>query len=396
MMEPFLMLPRSETVPTAAPASRSRHVPALDGIRGIAILSVMLLHAQMIWKEPGPGGWLGSIAELGQHGVVLFFVLSGFLITGILDDARDGPHYFRNFYARRALRIFPLYYLFLVLAFYVQPHLVHKPDIAAQFRPWFWLYGSNFLIARNGFLATSPINLNVTWSLAIEEQFYIVWPLIVFWFRGRSLRVICLLTVACSTLFRMGAFLLHADLVSIYVLTPSRLDALALGAWTALLLRDGRGLPDVWTRKYGPLGAVAIVVAVASFLAASRFPENETLLFLAWVVGLLAFSISFAALLLHVSLAGPEDRWVQALSFYPLRLYGKFSYFLYLFHWAILRFCALALNHGEARDVGRFGGLSWLVFVIAVFLVPLIPALLSWHFFEKPLLHLKRFFPARG
>jgi peptidoglycan/LPS O-acetylase OafA/YrhL len=371
-----------------------RHVPALDGIRGLAVLAVILVHAQIIWRVEGPGGWLRSIAELGQHGVVLFFVLSGFLITGILDDSRDSRHYFRNFYARRALRIFPLYYLFLVIAFFVQPHVVHKPDVAAQYRTWFWLYGSNFLIGRIGFLPTSPVNLNVTWSLAIEEQFYIVWPLVVLLFRGIALRRICLWIVCGSTLFRLCTELLHLNLVTIYVLTPSRLDALALGAWTALALRDAKCMTGFWIRNRGPIGIAAIAAAAISFVAASRFPDARAIQTIAWSAGLLALSISFSALLVHVSLARPAGLLVRVLSLEPLRLYGKVSYFVYLFHWSILRSCALAIRPDDVPAASRFGAFSGMVFIAAALVAPLVPAWCSWHIFEKQFLKLKRFFPS--
>lgn len=231
-------------------------------MRGLAILAVMLLHAQMIWGD-GAITWFRAVSEVGQHGVDLFFVLSGFLITGILNDSRESPHYFRNFYIRRVLRIFPLYYLFLVIAFYVQPHLVHKPDVAEGHHAWFWLYGSNFLIARDGWFPTSPFNVNLTWSLAIEEQFYIVWPLIVFLFRGTALRRICVGIIIGSTLFRLGGELAHAGIVAVYNLTPSRLDTLAFGSWTALAIRDPGCWKLFWTRHRKVLGSVAFAVAVA-------------------------------------------------------------------------------------------------------------------------------------
>lgn len=371
----------------------ARHITALDGIRGLAILAVMFDHAQIIW-DGASVGWWRAFTELGQHGVDLFFVLSGFLITGILDASRESEHYFRNFYLRRALRIFPLYYLFLAIAFFVQPHLVHKPDVAAGYRAWFWLYGSNFLISRHSWFETSPFNVNLTWSLAIEEQFYIVWPMIVLLFRGAALRRICIGVVCFSTLFRLCAELMHTGIVSVYVLTPSRLDALALGAWTVLALRDPAYQGAFWIKNRLPIGIAALTVGVIASLCASRFPETRGLQEAAQVADMLAFAIGFAALISEAALVGSSTVAVKVLSNPLLVQYGKLSYFIYLFHWPVMRICTLAIRYHDVPGTGRFGVLSGPIFWVLAFFLPLLPAWISWQIFEKQLLKLKRFFPA--
>jgi len=151
-------------------------MPALDGVRGLAIVLVMISHV-VIGLRPGGGFDTGviEVARSGWMGVDLFFVLSGFLITGILLDARNGPHYFRNFYIRRTLRIFPLYYGILVAVFVITPFLV--PDVRDQSwfsgvhenRIWFWTYTSNLLLAIDGTWEATPI-LGGFWSLAVEES----------------------------------------------------------------------------------------------------------------------------------------------------------------------------------------------------------------------------------
>lgn len=378
---------RTVWIPTRV-NSPSKHVPALDGVRGLAVLAVMIDHMQIIWG--GPDGWFRAIPELGQHGVDLFFVLSGFLITGILDESRESKSYFRNFYGRRALRIFPLYYLFLLLAFYVQPRLVHKPDVAAGQHAWFWLYLSNFFFAARSWLETPPFNLNLTWSLAIEEQFYIVWPLVVLLFRGKALRRICIGIVCGSVVFRLCAALMGTGVVAIYVLTPSRLDALAIGAWAVLALRDPDCLKGFYVRNRRSLGIAALAIGVVVSVAGSLlwFPAY------AEAIDFTVLAIAFSTLLLSASLAAPGTVLVRILSLAPLREYGKLSYFLYLFHWPVMRMCTLAIRVHDVPGSGRFGSFSGFVFLVCAFLLPLIPAWLSWHLFEKQILKLKRYFPS--
>jgi peptidoglycan/LPS O-acetylase OafA/YrhL len=369
-------------------SNSSKHVPALDGIRGLAVLLVMVDHMQIIWG--GTSSWFRAIPELGQHGVDLFFVLSGFLITGILDDGRESKSYFRNFYIRRALRIFPLYYLFLFIAFYLQPRLVHKPDIALGEHSWFWLYLSNFFFASRGWLETSPFNLNLTWSLAIEEQFYIVWPLIVLLFRGQTLRRICLWIICGSVLFRLCVAAMGTGVVAIYVLTPSRLDALAIGAWSVLALRNPPSLRGFYIRNLRPIGNAALAIGIAVSIWGSLVQSS------AWAeaIDLIALAVAFSTLLISASLAGSETILVKVFSLAPFREYGKLSYFLYLFHWPVMRICTLLLRIHDVPGTGRLGSLSGLVFFVGALILPLIPAWISWHLFEKQILKLKRYFPS--
>ncbi|MGH7179181.1 MAG: acyltransferase family protein, partial [Tepidisphaeraceae bacterium] len=165
------------------------HVPALDAVRGVAILSVMVFHFA---AEAADGSAVANaflrVSVLGRCGVDLFFVLSGFLITGILYDTRDSERYFRTFYARRILRIFPLYYgTIAVLAVFV-PFVLrmdiaeHRPFVANQH--WLWLYLTNFAQAFGHPEAMG--RLGHLWSLAIEEHFYLAWPLVIFFFNRES------------------------------------------------------------------------------------------------------------------------------------------------------------------------------------------------------------------
>ena len=160
----FLSEPRTHTI-----------IPALDGLRGIAILLVLIHHLTIYRPEGGLDSWIAAVPLFGWCGVNLFFVLSGFLITGILLDTRDSPVFYRSFFARRVLRIFPLYYGVLFLGFVLAPLLLPMPDAYGRHQLWLWTYLANFAMP---FGKGEPA-FSHFWSLCVEEQFYLVWPFLV-------------------------------------------------------------------------------------------------------------------------------------------------------------------------------------------------------------------------
>src|SRR5436190_1162893 len=195
-------------------AAAPPRLPALDGVRGIAALMVMSFH---YWDGAG-SRW----PALGQTGVDLFFVLSGFLITRILLAARDSPGYFRNFYARRALRILPLYYGFLAVHQLLLPRLQGRESPPFARAWWFWVHLQNIPTTFPGLIADGP---GVYWSLAVEEHFYLVWPVLVLVVPSRWLPRVAGAVIVLALAAR-ALFLFALDL-PVDTFTACRMDAIA-------------------------------------------------------------------------------------------------------------------------------------------------------------------------
>ena len=329
------------------------HVPALDGLRGIACLLVIPGHAQVFI-----GGWIG---------VDIFFVLSGFLVTGILIRAREAPHYFLNFYARRTLRIFPLYYAFLAATLVAGPWITGRPSGVDSV--WFWTYLANWHIGLHG--ESVPQTLAHLWSLAIEEQFYLFWPLVVWRMPVRRLRTLCVaLAVMALALRTLLAF--HGTSISaLYVMTPTRLDTLAVGSWLAL--RPPKVVTSKrWTNIVLVGGVTASVLVLWPHGGGYRGVAVAT-------IGLTAIAVSAGALV-AIAVAG-RGVIASALEWTPLRVAGKYSYAAYLMHVQV------------SLMVQRFGGGHGLLAAIATIIITFAIAGVSWRVFEAPILSLKRFFP---
>lgn len=375
------------------------HVPALDGIRGLAILAVMIYHQTVMTSDTAADQVARRVAESGWCGVDLFFVLSGFLITGILLEAKGSPHYLRNFYARRVLRIFPLYYAVLIFSVGLLPLIPHPK--AANFgriageEGWYFAYLQNYVMAlreRVGRGAFQHGILDVTWSLAIEEQFYIVWPFVVLLLRPRALLRLCVAVVASSLALRIAAFAWDWPAISVYVATPTRLDGLAAGAFCAVAVRQAGGVARLlpWCRALGIVSGIALL---AVWLAPNGYSYESHL---TATVGYTLLAVCFAAGLLLAVGAGPGTLVNAALTTRLLRAFGKYSYAMYLFHLplrAVVRDTVFGPNRFPTVAGSQLPG--QLIFYVVSTALTLLAGWLSWNLFEKQILKLKRFFPRR-
>ena len=363
---------------------------ALDGWRGIAILVIVFHNAGfVVYDLPGRGNAAVLATSLvltsGWVGVQLFFVLSGYLITGILLETVGSRRYFSSFYARRTFRIFPVYYVFLAFAFLVAPVLLPGATWyggAQSDQLWYWLYLSNW----KPLLAHGAGGLGHLWSLAVEEQFYLVWPLLVV-ATGRHFRTVVLLTIAAAPLARAWMIGSGLDPEYAYYFTHARADALAIGAFLALAARDDDGWAKLVRRTPAVIAATSVgLLAVA---AASRgFGQYQipVLIFgqsliAVWFAGLMALSLSPTRRLDAVLQRGLERPWIRA--------FGKYSYVMYVVHVPL----AVALAPRFVERVGEVSPwariLATLGYGIFILLISLLVAMISWTVMERPLLRLK-------
>jgi peptidoglycan/LPS O-acetylase OafA/YrhL len=368
-------------------------------VRGIAILLVMVYHFDMYIRQATAGldhGWLAVRANtrflgLGWCGVDLFFVLSGFLITGILFDARNDPRYFRNFYARRILRIFPLYYLaliFLAIGSAVGLQLSHSTTVRRLFdsQSWLWWYGTNFKLAHDGVWSAfrgGRFDVGHLWSLAVEEHFYMIWPAVVLALSRRKAMRLCMVLCAISVAAR--AYCVHLDnLLASYVLTPCRMDSLAIGGWIALAARGPNGLAAL-IRPAKIVATLAGAAILLIFNAAHNVNYLETGIS---VTGFTLLALFFGSMIVLTLAAPANSAWSKVMTSRVLRSFGKYSYALYVYHMVIAQM--LKKTHLTALSP------AWLSYTLVMCCAALISyaiAWLSWHLFEKHFLRLKRFFP---
>ncbi len=379
-MTPVSSASASSTQPAALRAGATR-IAELDGLRGIAILLVLAFH---FTPATGPLHGLAYLFQAGWSGVDLFFVLSGYLITGILVDSAGRAHYYRNFFVRRGLRIFPLYYacllLYAFLTFYPGPirwhDYLHPGDSL-----WYLFYVGNFrAFIRNAWPGAAM--LTPLWSLQVEEQFYWTFPFVVAAVKRRTLALILAGSVVAALIVRIVlTFAMPANLIGAYVLMPCRMDALAMGGMVAIAVRE----KPAWLK--GPWIGRLTIVCAAVFLAICVFQSEAPWPPLMRTLGYTALDLTFTGVL--ILLIG--RRQPALLKICRLRLLtwlGIISYGLYLLHVPALavvdRWIAPTL-HIAVRGSAAF----FVSFALAI-----AAASLSWLAFESQVLRLKSRFTA--
>lgn len=358
----------------------------LDGLRGVAILTVVVYHyvgALRLVALPGTAAWYGlRLVSIGWTGVDLFFVLSGFLIGGILLDAKGSPRYFSTFYIRRLCRIVPLYALLLVLVaasnvFALEHAKQLRPLVGQSSVPWY----AYLTFTQNVFMATQgkfgAISLAPTWSLAIEEQFYLILPLLIYVLPRRTVPWLLALTILGAPLIRLTLYW-KAYTWGAYFLLPSRADALACGVLAAWSLRQPRIVEHLFAYRLrflmllGVLGTGMFALALGgygNYLAFPMFTAGYTYIALFYVIVILT-AVSWQGSLLS-----------RILTNRVLCECGAIAYAVYLLHEGI---SWLFMTQAPGLPLGMVSRTAMAA------LVTYLLAKLSWRFIEGPILELGR------
>jgi peptidoglycan/LPS O-acetylase OafA/YrhL len=368
--------------------TKSSRIPELDGLRGVAVLSVVCIHYIVVSPSAHSpiAAFFQRAVALGWSGVDLFFVLSGFLIGGILLDARGSPNYFKAFYARRFFRIIPLYYAWTALYIIVVAlagHTLQSHSNSGRAEMSGAPVYIHFLFLQNiwpiAYWGLGAGWFTQMWSLAVEEQFYLVCPWLIRFVSTRRLRLVLFAVIAGAPFLRLTLrAIAHVRPMSIYILTPCRADALAIGILAALLWRNERWKQHL-AHHWRYLNAARIALAAGVFCLLIFAPANLGLA--EQTVGYTWLAVFYAVCVLSV-LSRPSDILAKCMRLPWLRNLGTVSYCIYIVHGATLIVChGVLLKHLPQVSTATGVAVTLLAAVITYGC-----ARLSWRFFEQPLL----------
>jgi peptidoglycan/LPS O-acetylase OafA/YrhL len=370
-------------------------IPGIDGLRAIAVLALLAFHVN------------GYDLGFGWQGVQFFFVLSGFLITSILlrmKEAQPARQYFNKFYGRRFLRIFPLYYfyLFVLTILLWQSNLIPFESLKNELQnfirpqlPYAYFYVYDFFFASSAYHVA--IFLTHFWSLAVEEQFYIVWPLLLFFTPKEKIKNLFLLTIVLGPVFRLIAYFVYSNhlfpfladntYLSIYALPFSHVDAFAMGAYISQLQ-----LPNPRKQLAILLWVVPLLGYITQYLSTGIIDLGtlgyEFKMFTAYkfVWGYSILNYLFALVIQNVH---QSKLFIRVFDHFTLRYLGKISYGIYVYHVAVLWFIVPLLKMDNFQPLWR----SIITYLVALGLTTVI-ASASFYLLEKPISDLKdKLFP---
>lgn len=349
-------------------ANDIRYYPSLDGLRAIAVTLVFLHHFN------------STVFSLGWIGVNLFFVLSGFLITTVILNSVTQPNFFKNFYIRRTLRIFPLYYLAIIIFLIILPYWSSK-EIYISSKETFWYF---FFYVQNVYISIKGANagyLGHFWTLAVEEQFYILWPLIVFLNYKNTKRLIVVTLIGISTAIILREYLIFTQVSKLFVnvFTFTNVDSLLLGSLLAILHHTKNA---DWIIKRMKYAVLLSVVFFSLFLVSYSFGYLEAFkgTFL---------SVSFGSFIFYLFYHDETNTPTIISNLFMnkiLQNIGKWSYGFYVWHYPIILICMpkahLVLNF--LPPLIKESVLCFMLFLITTFV-----SALSYNYFEKYFLKLK-------
>jgi peptidoglycan/LPS O-acetylase OafA/YrhL len=364
------------------------HIQALDGLRGFAVLLVLFHH--LMWSNPHTGNRLmdffSSIRLSSYLGVNVFFVLSGYLITNILLNSVKREGYFKNFYARRALRIFPLYYGVLIfLMCMTRPlHIVWN-----GWQYYFLTYTTNHVFWQRPPLILPNLTLTHLGTLQVEEQFYLIWPFVIYKVRRmKNLILWALFTCGLVLLVRITVMANQNTLHNVYLAASpleSCADALLYGCCLAAILRTRYREAILHNARW--------VFAAAALILMCVWTVNGSLLFLeSWFMPTLGFTVVDLGCVALLAMAIQNGTAASRIFSTPsLRFFGKYSYGLYIFHYPIFEMIGGPIRAAFNRYTGsKFFGVVGPALVVGG--ITLVISMISFHTYEAFFLNMKRFF----
>ncbi|MBS1840023.1 MAG: acyltransferase [Acidobacteria bacterium] len=370
----------------AQPTSR---IPELDGIRGLAILSVLCYHYISMQGVTTAGSLVDRLQRLvilGGTGVDLFFVLSGFLIGGILLDVRDSPRYFRTFYARRFFRIIPIYFawisVYILVARFGGKYLLALSH-SGNAPPLNYFVYNHYLFLQNFYLDKfhnlAGAWFDHTWSLAVEEQFYLVIPLLVYFLPRKAYKIFLFCVILLSPFLRIVLYktgILNAGLIG--QLTFTRADVLAVGALAALYWREERA--RTWLQNNSRSIYSALFILFLGFAAFWKWSPYQRA-FAMEAAGYSVIAFFYVALLL-AALCIPGGPISSIARWSLLRKIGSVSYCMYLIHLVVLVACHAVILRTTPKISTPRGAVITMFAALLTFVI----AQISWRIFEEPLL----------
>lgn len=363
-----------------------RHFPELDGLRAIAVLGVIFAHCASVFIIPEQltEQKIWHILMSGWVGVELFFVLSGFLITGILIDNFFMKNRLKKFYIRRSLRIFPLYYLLLTLCFLTFLLFQSPIEISPRHNLLLFFYLGNW---EEFFNFPRYYILNHTWSLAVEEQFYLVWPILFLCSHQYGFsKYVCILGIILVNCVRICLTAYPVETIHTpYILTICRTDALLAGALLSIVTKQKfQNIKQFSTvKRANILFILGSTLFLFSYKTAQIFIPSDEITFL---IGLPSLCLIFSSFILYSLSLDSKHIFRNILNLKPLTFIGKISYGVYIYHWLVI--VGLSQNQNTFFDTHNFSQ-GIFPFTALVLLITIGIASISFYYLERPILNLK-------
>ncbi len=370
----------------------NKHVTQLDGLRGLAILIVTCYRfTKSLPHDSAVGGALRSMFYFGERGVDLFFVLSGFLITGVLLDAlsSSGPQrplaILKNFLIRRSLRIFPLYYLSLAILLILSatPAFRGVFSEAADRQFYLWTYLTNVQMTIENSWCFGY--LDHFWSLAVEEHFYLLWPFLVLLLPSRRLLLVAFGIAGLAAVGRVAFTALANNDLAPDVLSVFRFDALLIGSALAIAARNTNLL-----RAGVPVG-ISVAVFCAIVGVAMKLTSGRLL-----TIPHTVWAMIWAGVLLALIASKPNQLLSKVFNLKFLQRLGKYSYAMYVFQNPLIPLVGGVLSLEILAGATGSMDLACLLYPASMFALTIGAALISWYCLEQPVLRLKKYFPMKA